>query len=71
MSHHTFDDAEMDILADIIESTGMKDYCIAYAGCLIPLAKRLTGITVAFIDVPNSDNKTAYNMLQSFGNYIL
>ena len=71
MSHHEYDDREMDALADIIISSGMKDYCMAYAGCHDPLSKRIPGIIAAYSQMPCNSDEASYMEMKSRGNFML
>ncbi|MBQ7800428.1 MAG: hypothetical protein IJ370_08030 [Oscillospiraceae bacterium] len=71
MSHHEYDDREMDALANIIISSGMKDYCMAYAGCHDPLSKRIPGIIAAYSQMSCSTDEASYNEMKSRGNFML
>ncbi len=71
MSYHTFDDKEMDALAEIIVSSGMEDYCMAYAGCHDPLSKRIPGIIAAYSQMPCSNDEASYMEMKSRGNFML
>ncbi len=71
MSHHKYDDKEMDALAEIILSSGMKDYCMAYAGCHDPLSKRIPGIIAAYSQMPCSSDEASYMEMKSRGNFML
>lgn len=71
LSHHQFTDEEYDILADLINKYNMGSRCAAYAECLKPLTNRIHGLIACYSGLPNDDEETAYNIMSSYGNFML
>ncbi len=69
--HHQFTDEEYDSLADLINKYNMGNRCAAYAECLKPLTNRIHGMIACYSALPNDDEETAYNIMSSYGNFML
>ncbi len=71
LSHHDFTDEEYDILAELIKKYKMEKRCAVYAECLKPISDRVNGVILAYSDLPHSDEKAAYSIMSSYGNFML
>ena len=71
LKHHTYTDAEMDALAELIKKHKMENQCAAYGASFAPLTKRIPEITAAFTNIPCENEKDAAALMLSFKNVTL
>lgn len=71
LSHHKFTDEEYDILAELIKKYKMENRCAVYAECLTPISNRVNGVILAYSDLPSTNEEAAYNIMSSYGNFML
>ena len=71
LNHHKFTDEEYDILAELIKKYKMENRCAVYAECLKPISDRVNGVILAYSALPHSNEEAAYNIMSSYGNFML